>query len=141
MIDNTVHILLVEDDEIDVMGIQRAFKKLKIANPVTVASNGVEALHILRGEGDYEKLEKPYMMLLDLNLPRLNGIELLTELRRDPELKSTIVFVLTTSKDEQDRGAAYDLNVAGYMVKSEIGRNFMKLVSMLDHYWRVIEFP
>ncbi len=141
MIDKTVRILLVEDDEIDVMGIRRAFKKLKIANPISVASNGLEALHMLRGENGHERLVKPYMVLLDLNLPRLNGIEFLTELRRDPELKSTIVFVLTTSKDEEDRGAAYDLNVAGYMVKSEIGRDFMKLVSMLDHYWRVIEFP
>lgn len=141
MIDKTVRILLVEDDEIDVMGIQRAFKKLKIANPIIVAQNGLEALQILRGENGREPLPKPYMVLLDLNLPRINGIELLTQMRRDPELKSTIVFVLTTSKDEEDRCAAYDLNVAGYMVKSEIGKDFMKLVSMLDHYWRVIEFP
>ena len=141
MIDKTVRILLVEDDEIDVMGIQRAFKKMKIANPVVLAQNGFEALQILRGEGGYEKLEKPYLVLLDLNLPRVNGIEFLTEIRSDPELKSAIVFVLTTSRDAEDRCAAYDLNVAGYMVKSEIGRDFMKLISMLDHFWRVIEFP
>ncbi len=141
MIDKTVRILLVEDDEIDVMGIQRAFKKLKLANPMVVAQNGLEALQILRGEGGHEKLEKPYLVLLDLNLPRINGIEFLTHLRRDPELKSAIVFVLTTSRDDEDRMAAYELNVAGYMVKSEIGRDFMKLVSMLDYYWKVVEFP
>lgn len=137
----TVHILLVEDDEIDVMGVQRAFKKLKIANPLTVAHNGLEALQILRGEGGREAPRKPYMVLLDLNLPRMNGIEFLTELRRDPELHNTIVFVLTTSRDDEDRFAAYEFNVAGYMVKSKIGKDFMELVAMLDHYWRVIEFP
>jgi CheY-like chemotaxis protein len=139
--DKTVNILLVEDDEIDVMGVRRAFRKLKIANPLTVAHNGLEALRILRGEDGHEAPKRPYMVLLDLNLPRMNGIEFLTELRRDPELHSTIVFVLTTSKDDEDRFAAYELNVAGYMVKSKIGKDFMDLVSMLDHYWRVIEFP
>jgi CheY-like chemotaxis protein len=139
--DKTVNILLVEDDEIDVMGVRRAFRKLKIANPLTVAHNGLEALRILRGEDGHEAPKRPFMVLLDLNLPRMNGIEFLTELRRDPELHSTIVFVLTTSKDDEDRFAAYEFNVAGYMVKSKIGKDFMDLVSMLDHYWRVIEFP
>jgi CheY-like chemotaxis protein len=139
--DKTVNILLVEDDEIDVMGVRRAFNKLKLANPLTVAHNGLEALRILRGEGGHEAPKKPHMVLLDLNLPRMNGIEFLTELRRDPELHRTIVFVLTTSKDDEDRFAAYELNVAGYMVKSKIGKDFMDLVLMLDHYWRVIEFP
>jgi CheY-like chemotaxis protein len=121
--------------------VRRAFRKLKIANPLTVAHNGLEALRILRGEDGHEAPKRPFMVLLDLNLPRMNGIEFLTELRRDPELHSTIVFVLTTSKDDEDRFAAYEFNVAGYMVKSKIGKDFMDLVSMLDHYWRVIEFP
>lgn len=137
MAEKTVHILLVEDDEVDVMGIQRAFEKLRIANPITVKYNGLEALEFLRNG----LIRTPYLILLDLNMPRMNGIEFLTELRQDPALHNAIVFVLTTSKDQEDRLAAYNLNVAGYIVKSNIGRDFMKLVHMLDHYWRLIEFP
>lgn len=139
--DNTVRILLVEDDEVDVMGIRRAFEKLRIANPIIEARDGVEALEILRGSEGKPPLPRPFLILLDLNMPRINGIELLRELRNDPQLHSSIVFVLTTSKSEEDMVAAYDLNVAGYMVKSKIRRDFMRLVDMLDHYWKVIEFP
>ena len=141
MSEKTVNILLVEDDEVDVMGVRRAFQKMRIANPIRVAHNGIEGLAILRGEGGREPMPRPFLILLDLNMPRMNGIEFLTELRADPELKGCIVFVLTTSKDQEDLVAAYDLNVAGYIVKSTISRDFLNLVDMLDHYWKVIEFP
>lgn len=141
MSEKTVNILLVEDDEVDVMGVRRAFQKMRIANPIRVAHNGIEGLAILRGEGGREPMPRPFLVLLDLNMPRMNGIEFLTELRADPDLKSSIVFVLTTSKDQEDLVAAYDLNVAGYIVKSTISRDFLNLVDMLDHYWKVIEFP
>jgi CheY-like chemotaxis protein len=78
---------------------------------------------------------------LDLNLPRLNGVELLREIRSDPELHDSIVFVLTTSKRDEDRMASYDLNVAGYVVKSDVGSGFIRLIELLDHYWRIVEFP
>jgi CheY-like chemotaxis protein len=140
MTGRTVNVLLVEDNEVDQEGVRRAFERHRIANPVRVASDGVEALRILRGDG-VDRLARPYLILLDINLPRMNGLELLRALRADPELRDSIVFVLTTSQRDEDRLASYDLNVAGYMVKSDVGAGFLGMVQMLDHYWRVVEFP
>jgi CheY-like chemotaxis protein len=139
--DGTVNVLLVEDNEVDVEGVQRAFQRYKIRNPIIVARDGLEALDMLRGAGHAVPIQRPYMIILDLNLPRMDGIEFLKELRRDPELQDSIVFVLTTSQDDDDKLASYSLNVAGYMVKSRVGEGFLGLCEMLDCYWRVIEFP
>jgi CheY-like chemotaxis protein len=136
-----VNILLVEDDKVDVMALRRAFLELKIANPIKVARDGIEALEVLRGTNGTPPLSRPHLVLLDLDLPRMNGIEFLKELRNDEKLSSTIVFVLTTSKQEEDRIQAYNLNVAGYMVKSLMADSFMQAVTMLKHYWRVVVFP
>jgi CheY-like chemotaxis protein len=136
----TVQILLVEDDDVDVMAVRRAFRDQKIVNPITVAKDGLEALDILRGNGR-PSLERPFLILLDLNMPRMNGIELLGELRADPQLKHAIVFVLTTSKADEDKAAAYDKNIAGYIVKADVGQGFVHVVGMLDRYWRVVEMP
>ena len=141
MSSKTVNFLVVEDDEVDVMALKRAFKQLKLTNPIRFARDGVEALEILRGENGQERLEKPYLILLDLNMPRMTGFEFLDELRRDPELHCALVFVMTTSSAEEDRVKAYDKNVAGYMLKSNAGDTFLNALSMLDHYWRVVEFP
>ena len=141
MSDETAHVLLVEDDEIDVAGIRHAFRKLKIANPITTASDGLEALEVLRGKGDNKPLPAPYVILLDLNTPRMNGLEFLEELRRDPKLQKAIVFVLTTSRSDEDMTASYRKNIAGYIVKEEAGQSFVKLVELLDHYWRIVELP
>lgn len=137
----TVTFLLVEDDDVDVMGFQRALSRQKIVNPVEVARDGVEALERLRGQNGQEKLEPPYIILLDLNMPRMNGLEFLQEIRQDEELRHAIVFVITTSRDEADRLAAYKQNIAGYIVKSNATESFQNALSMLDNYWRVIEFP
>jgi len=136
-----VHILLVEDDDIDVMSIQRSLKKLKIANPLVRAKDGVEALDILRGENGQEKLNHPFLILLDLNMPRMGGLEFLDEIRNDEDLKTAVVFVMTTSSDEKDIFAAYEKNIAGYIVKSNAEETFLAALQMLDHYWRIIEFP
>jgi CheY-like chemotaxis protein len=136
----TVQILLVEDDDVDVMAVRRAFREQKIANPVTVAQDGLEALDILRGKGR-PPLERPFIILLDLNMPRMNGIEFLDALRADPQLKNAIVFVLTTSKADEDKAAAYNKNIAGYIVKTDVGNGFIQVVNMLDRYWRVVELP
>jgi CheY-like chemotaxis protein len=132
-----VNILLVEDDEVDVMAVRRALRDLKIANPLTRACDGVEALEILRSG----KLKAPYIILLDLNMPRMGGIEFLENLRADPDLQRAVVFVMTTSAAEEDRINAYNKNVAGYVLKHDPGRTFLDAVAMLEHYWRVIEFP
>src|SRR5437763_13518330 len=109
-----LHILLVEDDQVDVMNVRRAFEKNKILNPLYVAMNGSEALAMLR-DGRVPRDRR--LVLLDLNMPGMNGIEFLRELRADPDLKLTPVVVLTTSNDERDKVHAYDFNVAGYLVK------------------------
>jgi CheY-like chemotaxis protein len=133
-----LNILLVEDDEVDVMNVRRAFQKNHITNPLFVASNGVEALEQLRG-GDIPRDRR--IVLLDLNMPQMNGIEFLRELRRDPELRLTPVVVLTTSNDERDRIEAYDLNVAGYLLKPVTFANFCELMATLNKYWALVELP
>lgn len=141
MTTQTVTFLLVEDDDVDVRAMQRAFKRMKIANPIVVARDGLEAIECLRGQNGQPKLASPYLVMLDLNMPRMNGLEFLEEIRNDADLKASIVFVLTTSNDERDRVEAYEKNVAGYIVKADAEKTFTEAVEMLDHYWRVVEFP
>ncbi|MEZ6185490.1 MAG: response regulator [Planctomycetota bacterium] len=137
----TVTLLIVEDDEVEAKGMRRALGKARIANPVIFAKDGVEALEVLRGEEGHDPLTKPYLVLLDLNMPRMGGIEFLAELREDPIHKDALVFVLTTSKEEEDRVRAYDHNVAGYIVKNDFGAGFLKVLELIQTYWRVVEFP
>ena len=137
----TVNLLLVEDDEVDVQGLKRAFIKSRIGNPITTARDGIEALEILRGENGREKLPKPHLILLDLNMPRMNGIEFLEIIRADPDLKCSVVFMITTSKADEDKTRAYGHNVAGYIVKQDPANTFMEAVSLLEHYWKIVEFP
>ena len=136
-----VTILLVEDDEVDVRAIHRGLDKQRIANPVVPACDGLEALQLLRGEGGRAKVPRPYLILLDLNMPRMNGIQFLQELRRDPALSDSIVFVLTTSAAEEDQVAAYKAHIAGYLVKSDAGENFLKAIQLLDKYVITVQFP
>jgi CheY-like chemotaxis protein len=135
-------ILLVEDDEVDIMNVKRAFKKNNILNPLHVARNGLEALEMLRGNAD-AKVEKlspmPKVILLDLNMPKMGGLEFLKEIRKDPNLKAISVFVMTTSDEESDKFTAYDLNVAGYIIKPLSFERFVQAVSILDHYWKLCE--
>jgi CheY-like chemotaxis protein len=130
-----VTILLVEDDEIDVKALNRAFEKLKIANPVVVARDGAEAWEML------QTLPRPFLVITDINMPRMNGIELLRKIRQSEQLRDSIVFVLTTSNDEQDKVDAYHLNVAGYMLKTDMGASFTRAIELIDNFWRVVEFP
>lgn len=141
MVDQPVHILLVEDDEVDAEAIVRAFRKQKIQHPITIVPDGFEALNVLRGEAGHSLLPSPYLILLDLNMPRMNGIEFLHILRQDPELCCSIVFVLTTSDSNKDKLAAYNAQIAGYLLKQQAGENFVNLMDMLNVYWRIIEFP
>lgn len=136
-----VHILLVEDDEIDAEAIVRGFQKQHVDHPITVVPNGIEALNALRGEGSYERIPAPYLILLDLNMPRMNGIEFLQTMRQDPQLCRSIVFVLTTSDRNEDKMAAYDAHVAGYFVKSQLGKDHLPVTKLLELYWQLVEFP
>src|SRR5579872_5611167 len=136
MIGQPLNILLVEDDEIDVENVKRAFRKNKIVNPLWTAGNGVEALEMLR-TGVVPAPRR--LVLLDLNLPRMNGLEFLHAVRRDPVLAALPVVVLTTSNDERDRVEAYDLNVAGYLLKPVSFAGFAELMNALNKYWTLVE--
>lgn len=136
-----VQILLVDDDEVDVMAVQRAFRERRVLNPITVARDGVEALQILRGQNEEDRMQRPLVVLLDLKMPRMDGLELLATMRDDPHLRDLTVFVLTTSKHDEDIAAAYHRHIAGYVLKSNAGRDFMSLIDLLDAYWRVVEMP
>ena len=134
---NLLNILLVEDDAVDVMNVRRAFKKANITNPLWTAGNGIEALALLR-DGS---IPKNRVVLLDLNMPKMNGIEFLRELRADPDLKATSVVVLTTSNEDRDRIEAYKLNVAGYLLKPVTFPSFVDLMAALNKYWTLVELP
>jgi CheY-like chemotaxis protein len=139
----TVNVLLVEDDEVDVMNVQRAFKRNQIQNPLYVAGNGLEALSMLRGN-DAAPPAVPWhrrLVLLDINMPKMNGLEFLQTLRQDEALKSTPVVVLTTSDADRDRLEAYRLNVAGYILKPVTFATFANVMAALNQYWTLCEIP
>ncbi len=133
-----INILLVEDDQVDVMNIRRAFEKNRITNPLWIARDGVEALEMLEaGNVPVHHL----LVLLDLNMPRMSGIELLREIRGRDNLRHLPVVVLTTSDDERDRIDAYNLNVAGYILKPVTFFNFVEAMATLNKYWTLVELP
>ncbi|HVV84587.1 MAG TPA: response regulator [Kofleriaceae bacterium] len=132
------NLVLVDDDAVDVMNVRRALQRVHSSIRLHVAGDGIEALALLRG-GTVPVDRR--LLLLDINMPRMNGLELLRELRADPDLQSTPVVVLTTSGDEQDRREAYRLNVAGYMIKPVTAVAFFELMAALDRYWSLVELP
>ena len=136
--DRTMNLVLVEDDDIDVMNVRRALERAHVTNPLFVAHNGLEALELLRSD----KVPRDRrLVLLDLNMPKMNGIEFLRELRKDPSLRPTPVVVLTTSDDDRDKVQAYDLNVAGYLLKPVTFVNFVDVMAALNKYWALVEMP
>jgi CheY-like chemotaxis protein len=105
------------------------------------AIDGLDALDILKGINGKVKPPPPCLLLVDLNMPRMNGLQLIKELRDDENLKHSIIFILTTSKSEEDKLAAYDYNVAGYIVKAVAGDDFLNLVHLINYYWCIVEMP
>lgn len=132
-----LNVLLVEDDEVDVMNVKRAFLKNHLTYPIYHASNGVEALEILRGNKEVKMPSTQRLILLDLNLPKMNGIEFLRELRADVTLKPIPVIVLTTSDEDRDKVEAYNFNVAGYIIKPVTFQNFVKTIATVSQYWEL----
>lgn len=130
-----VNILLVEDDEVDVMNVKRAFSKNKIMNPLFIAGNGVEALEML----DDKIIPLPKIIILDINMPKMNGIEFLKIIRENEKLKNISVFVLTTSNEDSDKINAYNLNVAGYILKPLSFEKFLTSVATLKNFWQLCE--
>lgn len=132
-----VTLLLVEDDDIDAMTIERGFLKQRIANPIVRAYDGIEALELLRSN----KVSRPLIILLDLQMPRMGGIEFLKQLRADEALSDLVVFVLTTSKSEEDMLSSYKQHIAGYFIKGDSGEKFLDIVNVLDSYWKIVQLP
>ncbi|WP_244153790.1 response regulator [Flavobacterium xinjiangense] len=130
-----MNILLVEDDEVDVMNVKRAFSKNNIKNELFVAGNGVEALDMLRTS----IVPLPRIIILDINMPKMNGIEFLKNLRDDENLKNISVFVMTTSNEDSDKINAYNLNVAGYILKPLSFEKFITSVATLKNFWSLCE--
>ncbi|MGR3792743.1 response regulator [Vannielia sp. SX4] len=135
-----LNIILVEDDDGDAKSVKRALSRSRIANPVHRLRDGLEALSFLRGEAE-ELPPEHYVILLDVNMPRMNGHEFMAELRSDPRLHRAVVFMLSTSEDETDIARAYDKNVAGYVLKGNAGMDFLRLIEGVEHYWNIVVLP
>ncbi|MGF6267268.1 CheY-like chemotaxis protein [Paraburkholderia youngii] len=130
-------ILVVEDDDVDVMTIRRALKEIHVVNPVIREENGERAIQYLRNS----ESEMPCIILLDLNMPVMNGIEFLQVVKSDPYLKRIPVVVLTTSEEQQDKVNSFNFSVAGYMAKPVDYRRFVEVMRSIDLYWSLSELP
>ncbi len=141
--DRHINLILVEDDEVDIMNVQRALRKNNIQPSLHVVSNGLEALDLLRqgSLGKPETLARNCLIWLDLNMPKMGGLEFLKILRADVNLKRIPVIILTTSDQEQDRIEAFNLNVAGYILKPITFSKFVEVVATLHNYWMLCELP
>jgi len=136
-----VKFLIVDDDDVSVMKVKRAINKAQFCNPIIIARDGVEALEILRGDNIRDRLAPPYIVTLDINMPRMDGHEFLKELRGDPLLKNVVVFVLTTSDNKEDVDSAYDQHIAGYIVKERSEENLHEKVAMIERFSSLVVMP
>jgi CheY-like chemotaxis protein len=135
--DRNKPILLVEDDQVDMMTVIRALKEIHVTNQVVHLENGEDALNYLRDGNS----EKPCIILLDLNMPVMNGIEFLKAVKDDEQLRRIPVLVLTTSVEQQDRLSSFNFNVAGYVSKPVDYRQFVEVMRTIDAYWTISEMP
>ncbi len=141
MPEDEISILLVEDDDVAAESVVRSLTRSGVHFPVTWVQDGIEALTVLRGQGGGLRADRPRIVLLDLNMPRMNGFEFLAALRNDRELRTEVVFVLSTSDADEDRTRAYHEQIAGYMVKSAVGPQFAKLAGLLIAYRDAVSLP
>ena len=130
-------ILLVEDDNVDAMTVRRALKDLNVPNGIVHQLDGENALEYLRSSDN----ERPCVILLDLNMPRMNGIDFLKIIKNDDELKQIPVIVMTTSKDERDKMESFEFSVAGYIIKSTDYKKLVESLKILNLYWTLSELP
>jgi len=136
-----IHVLLIEDDDVDAEYIVRNLRELEFPNPITIVTNGVEAIHVLRGDEAHKPLPPPYAILLDLYTPTMNGREFLEVVRQDNELRQSVIFVVTNSNHEDDKKAAYEKQVAGYFLKDRVFNDKRTLPQFLASYFQLTEFP
>jgi CheY-like chemotaxis protein len=139
---NVISVLLVEDDPGDVVLIREAFEHNKVHNALNVVSDGVEALEFLRNEGAHSDAPRPDLILLDLNLPRMDGREVLAQIKGDAELRTIPVVVLTTSAAEEDIVRSYDLHANAYVTKPVDFERFIEVVRQIDDFFvSVVKLP
>ncbi len=134
---NSRSILLVEDDVVDAMTVKRALKDIRVTNPLHTVGNGEEAMEFLTNSGH----DNPGIILLDLNMPKMNGLEFLKIVKSEAKLKRIPVVVLTTSKEEQDKIESFELGVAGYMIKPVDYMQFVETMRTINMYWTLSELP
>jgi len=134
---NNEPILILDDDRVDAMTVKRAFKDIEVSNPINIVGNGEAALDYLRDSTN----EKPCLIFVDLNMPRMNGIEFLRIVKRDEYLKMIPIVVLTTSKDEHDKIESFKQSIAGYMIKPVDYELFVEMIRSIKSYWSFSEFP
>lgn len=136
-----LNIVLIEDDDIESEAVSRSLELVQIPYQIAVFTNAADALVQLREQKKYLERALPFLVLLDLKLPYVHGLEFLDRVRQDPILRAAIVFVLSASDAEEYRAAAYDRQVAGYFVKSRLGPDYARLADLLHAYWQVVEVP
>lgn len=139
-----MNILLIDDDSVDRKAVVRGFRRHGVDCTIVECANGQEALEIVRGEAEQAPPPSPYITLLDINMPVMNGLEYLDAVRKgdeDAAIRDSIVFVLTTSDAEQDRQQAYRLGISGYIVKSDFDAAFSNIVNMLDAFDSIVQYP
>jgi CheY-like chemotaxis protein len=132
---NLISVLLVDDDPGDVLLVREAFEDHKVGNMLSTVSDGVQALEYVRAQGSYADAARPDLVLLDLNLPRKSGIEVLEEIKSDPALSTILVVVLTTSEAEEDIVRAYKLHANAYITKPVDFEQFTKIVHQIDDFF------
>ena len=136
-----INILVVDDDDVSSEAVLRVLGKTALNFTLTTAGDGLEGLEILRGVHKTKKIIAPMLVLLDLNMPRMDGLDFLQHVRGDVELHKTVVFVFTTSNRDIDRAASYERHIAGYIVKSDVGPHYCKLAELLTSYGKSITLP
>ncbi len=141
MLNSDLSILLIEDDDVAAEAATRSLTKSGIEFPVVWVQDGLAALALLRGDTLWPPVARPRIILLDLNMPRMNGFEFLEAIRADKDLRDEVVFVLTTSDSDEDRTRAYHEQIAGFMVKSTVGPQFAKLAGLLVAYRDIVCLP
>jgi CheY-like chemotaxis protein len=139
--DPKLTVLLIEDDDVAAESVMRSLQKVGFACPLVWAEDGATALDALRGKDPLREVPRPRLVLLDLNMPKMDGFEFLRQVRADPDLSAEVVFVLTTSSSDADRVRAYHEHIAGYMVKSAVGPQLSRLASLLVSYRTAVQLP
>lgn len=139
MSNKELQILLIEDDKVDILNVKRSLQKLNLLNPIHIACDGLEALDLLRGTENTPPIPAPTLILLDINMPRMNGLEFLREIRSDQKLQHLSVVVLTTSDEEKDILEAYNFHVAGYILKPVLPEKFFDVMVAIEKYWKLCE--